>query len=647
LIRLPSDIYRTYDKILLQICTQRPEDVGDMMRILQWLLYAMVPLTLEQVGEVVSVRPEDTKLDKSGIATDLLDLAASIGSLVSLNKQETDGREYEDLRGPKVTLIVLAHSSVEEYLKSGDMAPELAERFYMSAETAQASLTKTCLQYVAFNDFVHPIELRLNAAIPAISMHMDRGRKKSRERVGRAITRFEHDGSTDNSWSPRREFIPPLDPSGPLSASPPRSLSLSPSRSLSISSSRSRSVSPSHPFAPSLIRPPRSLNLSPSRIIRPSPQMTPPTSTITSSEDKKVLSRQVLRNERLQLMERTSTFTFYDYACRHWPDHLYKSNLSSTLDAQTIHLLDWFLNFPKHKGNYVSWQQMYHHDIFYYCPGRPPLHYAIEWKVESLITLLKPPKLEINNLIYGVSSLHVAARCGAYSVVQKLLDEGASVDLRTAKDPTGMTSLMTPLHFAAEGGHADVIKLLLQHGASPHARNEGGGTPFLRAARSGSIRALTALYDAGSDLNTQKQGFTPLFEAVAQCRPRIACQLLQWGADPTILTYKHDSTLSLLQKARSKAILEDYWGNDQSTSDGISKAWVTEDIIQEQIQQIRAKNTPGGIGFMALLEGLKREWVVLKQMEKDTRPGTEREKDYRFYLDAGSPFNSSVNSQTN
>lgn len=284
---------------------------------------------------------------------------------------------------------------------------------------------------------------------------------------------------------------------------------------------------------------------------------------------------------------------------------------------------------------------MYHHDIVYFCRSRPPLHYAIEFQIESLVNLLRPAKQDIDKLICGVSALHVAARCGAYSIVQSLLEDGASVDLRSAKDPKGMTSMMTPMHFAAEGGRAEVIKLLLRHGASPHATNESGATPFFRAARSGSLKAMRVLYDAGSDIDTSKgSGFTPLFEAVAQCRPKIACQLLAWGADPTVLIDDHHCTLSLLRRAQHSEVLRDYikpgsgsLTHLDATSDGISKQLATNESIHRQIMEIMARNSPGGSGFMVLMKGLKRQWVVLKQMEKDTRPGTEREKDSRYFLD--------------
>jgi hypothetical protein len=158
LIKLPSGIYATYDDILRQICSKRPDDLEDIKRILQWLMYCMVPLTLQQVGEIVSIRPGDRILDKSGIATDLLDLVACLGSLVTLHTQDTSANMYEDLRGAQLTIMSLAHYSVEEYLKSGKMSADLAVKFHVEPPNIHFELAKICLQYIGFEDFSEPIE---------------------------------------------------------------------------------------------------------------------------------------------------------------------------------------------------------------------------------------------------------------------------------------------------------------------------------------------------------------------------------------------------------------------------------------------------------------------------------------------------------
>jgi hypothetical protein len=348
------------------------------------------------------------------------------------------------------------------------------------------------------------------------------------------------------------------------------------------------------------------------------------------------LSSQLIE-ERRKLRNRTSKFAFYDYACRYWADHLRLSEFSGITDLETMNLLSWFIHPSKDGGNYGSWQQMYHRDVVYYCPGRPPLYYAIDFRIDSLVSLVLLPPDEIDTLSCGVSALHVAARAGAISTVRKLLDLGASVHLRSACDPLKMTSLMTAMHLAAEGGHADVLQLLLEHGASPNVRNESGSTPFMRAARSGSLRALKVLYDAGVDINAEKEGFTPLFESVAHCRPRIACQLLHWGADPSIKNIFGESTLTLLKKVHNGSFLDDWNTTPNLEEDKYSSLvsfYKSEEDFLGEIDALQARKA-GPSEYLHLMRGLKRQYSIIKQMEKDTRPGTEREKDYRFPHDVG------------
>jgi hypothetical protein len=125
---------------------------------------------------------------------------------------------------------------------------------------------------------------------------------------------------------------------------------------------------------------------------------------------------------------------------------------------------------------------------------------------------------------------------------------------------------------------------------------------------------MKVLYDARSDINNQKKGYTPLFESVAHCRPRVACRLLYWGADPTIIDSLHgdgDTTLTLL---------------------AANYFWFSEADIHKKILELRSQGA-GPEAFQPLLSGLRQNWILSKQMEKDTRPGTEREKDYRSHID--------------
>jgi ankyrin repeat protein len=264
-----------------------------------------------------------------------------------------------------------------------------------------------------------------------------------------------------------------------------------------------------------------------------------------------------LNANRRRLRDRTSKYALYDYASRYWSDHLRLSTFADKLDEETAILLDWF-GSERSGGVYESWQQMYHHDTIWYCGGRSPLFYAIEFKIDNLVSLLLPEKENLDTLVLGHAPLHVASRCGALSTVRELIRRGASLELRSLPEAKNMTAL----HFAAEGGHADVVSLLLKLGASPHSRSESMSIPLYRAARSGSLETLRLLYEAGSDINARTwDNFTPLFEALAYARVGIANQLLQWGADPTILTDEGNSPLSLITLAKDHRIKQEIRGS--------------------------------------------------------------------------------------
>jgi ankyrin repeat protein len=199
-------------------------------------------------------------------------------------------------------------------------------------------------------------------------------------------------------------------------------------------------------------------------------------------------------------------------------------------------------------------------------------------------------KDKIDDLVGGKSLLHVAARCRALTTIKQLISLGADVNRSSGAEE----KCMTVLHFAAEGGHAEALKLLIKHGAMVDSRSTSLSTPFYRAARSGSLEALKTLYDAGADINAKTwDHWTPLFESISHGRRRIASQLLQWGADLTAVTLQGESTLMMLRRNRNEQIL-------------------TEN------------------GFDALVKGLAKQYILVLPIDKDTRPGTKREKDQRF-----------------
>lgn len=152
-------INATYDEVLQQLCVQHPESIDDIKLILRWLVGSAVPLTLDQLAEAVSIRPGDERLERDGIATDPMDLAACCGSLITLYMQDTDVNSYDDLRGSGTTMIGLSHASVEEYITSEAIKHGPSKSFSMDLSSVHRGIAETCLQYVGFKDFEEPINL--------------------------------------------------------------------------------------------------------------------------------------------------------------------------------------------------------------------------------------------------------------------------------------------------------------------------------------------------------------------------------------------------------------------------------------------------------------------------------------------------------
>ncbi len=132
------------------------------------------------------------------------------------------------------------------------------------------------------------------------------------------------------------------------------------------------------------------------------------------------------------------------------------------------------------------------------------------------------------------------------AVVAVLLDAGADVNARGTSD-------RTPLHRAAAGNeNPAVIALLLRSGADVNARARGGRTPLHEAgARNGNPDVIAALVESGADVHSWgddadaiRWGYsglvgpgnaniwTPLHEAAAQNgNPAVVTALIEAGAD--------------------------------------------------------------------------------------------------------------------
>jgi len=196
--------------------------------------------------------------------------------------------------------------------------------------------------------------------------------------------------------------------------------------------------------------------------------------------------------------------------------------------------------------------------------------------VEALLSREANPNL-LNN--FGASPLGEAVKAGNVALVKMLLDAGADPD---AANADGQTPLMlaartgvvevgkllieagadvnaseqwrgqTPLMWSAANNHPAMTRLLLEHGAaySPRAhvfdwgsqitsepraqyRPTGGLTALLYAARTGCLDCVSAIIEAGADIDRPTpDGVTPLMIALDNRRYDAARILLEKGANP-------------------------------------------------------------------------------------------------------------------
>ena len=116
-------------------------------------------------------------------------------------------------------------------------------------------------------------------------------------------------------------------------------------------------------------------------------------------------------------------------------------------------------------------------------------------------------KDSINNLDEeGFSLLHLKTKAGNADIVQKLIEDGADIEMKDRKH--GSTALL----WACQNGHTNVVKILLQNDANVFATSYIGITPLHFAAESGSSQTVQMLIDKGVKIEfiDKKNGLTPL-----------------------------------------------------------------------------------------------------------------------------------------
>ncbi|KAG9398919.1 hypothetical protein AC1031_014003 [Aphanomyces cochlioides] len=126
--------------------------------------------------------------------------------------------------------------------------------------------------------------------------------------------------------------------------------------------------------------------------------------------------------------------------------------------------------------------------------------------------------------MYRQTPLYVASRAGHLDVVNELLTQGASVNVRNEYG-------QTPLYEASLQGHSDVVKELLARGASVDTTDEFGRTPLFVAVWKGHLGVVKELLTQYASVDTKyDDGRTPLYVASRGGHLVVVKELLAQGA---------------------------------------------------------------------------------------------------------------------
>ena len=141
---LPEGLDETYFRVLEQVKERNTHNLGTVCKLLTYIISCLVPLTLGQLAEIVSIEPGDRKRDLDKMATDPNDLLEMLGCLVVVDRIQED---------PTVTL---AHYTAHEFLTSDKLYKHETLSMFYVPNTGILDLGLVLAQYMSFAEFEQP-----------------------------------------------------------------------------------------------------------------------------------------------------------------------------------------------------------------------------------------------------------------------------------------------------------------------------------------------------------------------------------------------------------------------------------------------------------------------------------------------------------
>jgi len=535
---------------------QEPERESMAPKILQWIVCAKRPLTMEELKEAIAFGPVDRSWDASKVPTDSKKLVRACANLITF---DDDGNTLR-----------LAHYTIQQFLLSAPADKSFA-KFHFSLLEADVEVGKICVTYLSFSDFETQVtRTRPNRSSDAMRILESTVINQSLDLTGinRAVTstyRYLH-GMGQNQL---REAST-IDYDQHLGISKPQE--------------------------PSLHEKYRLLNYV-------SHNWVWHTTNFTS---KHVHAWHLFR--RLALEKEEMAFNFRPWKNNSSPKNLpYRNLFLWAVYEGHVPLLNLLAQPPSGPQIHAYYNEMKTRQDPLFTAAvrdhRNVSHYLESFQIslvgildECLGGFIDGVKILLSDGVdantadpYGNTTLHNAAHNGHINTVLVLLQNGA--DISVANDYG-----TTPLHQAASGGHGGVVQTLLEEGAVVSATDSYGTTPLHQAANSGSDIAVQQLLLYGANVNAANDyGTMPLHVAANAGYFSIAELLLKKGAYATVPDSYGSTPLYLAENSGSDALVELLLQNDADASHGVTHAeqplWAGS--IGHKSRHIRHSTTEG------------------------------------------------------
>jgi ankyrin repeat protein len=151
---------------------------------------------------------------------------------------------------------------------------------------------------------------------------------------------------------------------------------------------------------------------------------------------------------------------------------------------------------------------------------------------------------------WGWSALRTAAANGQDDVAELLLRYSADHELRDADSNT-------PLHMASFNGRAPVVQVLLEYGSCVDARDRRGGTPLQDAAQEGFLDVVRLLLDNGADPNAHKEDrWAALHVAAGNGHLEVVRLVLEHAGDPDMRNAEGETPLDVALRGNYTKVVE-------------------------------------------------------------------------------------------